>query len=107
MHHQPLKFFNRFFFILYKPGTFAQVKISKTISESLGYPYGECVHADKVNTELAIEMQRLGFEYSRENCLVLCEQKQIIDVHRCYDLRLPQIFNAKPCNYAWYTKISL
>lgn len=46
------------------------------------------------------ELSLLNIQYTRRNCMVLCEQKLIIDELGCYDLRLPPILNATPC----YTK---
>lgn len=54
----------------------------------------------QVDTILSRELTRLGYDYTRRNCMTLCEQKLIIEELGCYDLRLPQILNATPC----YTK---
>lgn len=37
-------------------------------------------------------------DYSRSNCLMLCDQKLNIEEIGCYDMRLPKIFDAEPCN---------
>ena len=79
-----------------QPGTYASIVVKKTVSKSLPYPYGNCVELEKVNTILSREMKTLGLTYNHRNCMNLCEQKQNIDTLGCYNLRLPQIFNATP-----------
>jgi hypothetical protein len=75
----------------------ANIALSKTIRENLPYPYSDCQEADSVDTLLSREMKRLGYAYTRDNCMILCEQKQNINMRGCYDVRLPAILNARPC----------
>jgi hypothetical protein len=75
----------------------ANIRLSKTITMNLPWPYSDCQDADTVDTLLSREMKRLGFAYTRDNCMVFCQQKQVIDEAGCYDARFPAILNAKPC----------
>ena len=64
----------------------------------MAYPYSDCYYSDKIDTILSREMKKLDLVYNRRNCLLLCEQKMIIDKIKCYDSRLPPILGAiKPC----------
>lgn len=83
--------------ILLGPGQYAKMIISKTESETLPSPYGNCQDANLVDTLLSREMAKHGYSYNRQNCMIFCEQKIIIETLGCYDLRLPRIFNATPC----------
>jgi hypothetical protein len=80
-----------------KPGTMAYMVLTKTESSQMPKPYSNCLAQEEINTILSREMKKLGIPYSRENCLYLCRQKQNIDKLGCYDMRLPKILNAKPC----------
>jgi hypothetical protein len=92
---------------LFNPNDFAKISISKKVTRSLPAPYSACQYSNSINSILLPELKRLKFPYSRTNCMTLCEQKQIIDSLGCYDMRLPQIFNAKPCrSRAEYDKIN-
>lgn len=84
--------------ILLKPGTFAKIILSKTTSIDLPLPYNDCHDAPNIDTLLSREMARYGYAYTRRNCMTFCEQKFIIDKLGCYDLRLPAILNATPCD---------
>lgn len=75
-----------------------QIKLSKTVIESIEAPYGNCVNLANINTTLSREMNQQGYGYSRENCLVFCKQQQVIERLGCYDMRFPEIFDAKPCD---------
>ena len=82
---------------LLNPVYYAQIKLSKKITQSIEYPYGNCVQLENINTDLSRNMKTYGLGYSRENCMVFCEQKQVIERFGCYDMRLPRIMNATPC----------
>lgn len=86
--------------IFIRAGNKARMILTKTTSKSLASPYSDCKEANNVDTMLSREMARHGYAYSRRNCMIFCEQKQIIDQLGCYDLRLPRILDATPC----YTK---
>ena len=79
-------------------GNLAKIGMSKTHTVMMESPYSECHNTDKIDTLLSREMSKLGLDYNRANCLLLCEQKVIIERIHCYDSRLPPIFGAtKPC----------
>lgn len=84
--------------IFAKTGAYASVIVNKKTSNTLPFPYSNCLNAASIDTLLSSEMKKLGLEYNHRNCLDLCEQKQNIDELGCYDLRLPKILNATPCN---------
>jgi acid-sensing ion channel 2 len=79
-------------------GIFSNIWIQKTITDLMPAPYGVCVFNNQIDTPLSREMKRLGFTYSRKNCITFCEQHQTINMLGCYDMRLPRIYNATPCN---------
>jgi hypothetical protein len=83
--------------IIIRPSSQANIVLTKTTPENLPYPYSNCQYANSVDTLLSREMKRLGYSYTRDNCMVFCEQKMIIDQLGCYDARLPAILNAQPC----------
>lgn len=72
--------------------------IRKTRVTKKPMPYSKCVSKKSIKTNLSQEMSKLNMHYSRANCLILCQQKQNIDQLGCYDMRLPRIFDAPPCN---------
>lgn len=79
-------------------GVYAKVTLTKVVTELLPAPYGVCLPQSEINTTLANEMRQLGYNYSRKNCITFCEQHQTINKLGCYDLRLPRIYNTKPCD---------
>jgi hypothetical protein len=83
--------------IIVRPGSQANIVLSKTTTENLPLPYSNCQYAEMIDTLLSREMTRLGVLYTRKNCMVFCEQKLIVDKLGCYDARLPAILNAQPC----------
>jgi hypothetical protein len=80
-------------------GTVANIGLSKTVTKNLPYPYSSCQDAAQVDTLLSREMKRHGYvQYTRDVCIVFCQQKLIIDRVCCYDARFPAILNAhQPC----------
>lgn len=84
--------------VLIKPGLYASMILSKTQSETLPDPYSTCIDGDSVDTELSREMKRLNYDYNRRNCYIFCEQKMNIEQLNCSDMRLPHIFDSKPCD---------
>jgi hypothetical protein len=80
------------------PVMHAQIQLTKTIINSMPVPYGTCVSPTSINTQLSREMKKKGFNYNRQNCMVFCEQRQVINKFGCYDMRLPPLMNAPPCN---------
>lgn len=70
-------------------------------------PYSDCVQTENVDTLISREMQRVGFNYSRRNCMVFCQQMQTIDYFGCYDFNLPRMFDAQPCDtYEHFQQLS-
>lgn len=61
-------------------------------------PYSTCIEKSNIDTLLSREMAKIGLVYNRRNCLVLCQQKFIIDNFNCSSFYLPNIFNATRCN---------
>lgn len=84
--------------MLAETGTYASVIVEKFISSSLPQPYSNCLESDTINTLLSEELKKLGLSYNHRNCMDLCEQKQNIDQLGCYNLKLPKILNAQPCD---------
>jgi hypothetical protein len=83
---------------IYLPsGTYSQIRLTKTVTDSLPYPYSDCQDANSVDTLLARELRKLNLTYTRRNCMTLCRQKLIIDELGCYDMTLPPILGANPC----------
>lgn len=85
--------------IFVKPGTCAQIVVTRIETKNLPKPYGTCIDIDveNINTILSREMSKFGMVYSRRNCLDLCEQKSNIDSFGCNSLLLPRIFDAPLC----------
>jgi len=79
-------------------GSYSKTMLTKTLTQSMPAPYGNCLNDEQIRTRLANEMRRLGYNYSRKNCITFCEQEQTINQLGCYDMRLPAIFKAPPCN---------
>jgi hypothetical protein len=93
--------------ILVKPGTNAQIVITRTETNNLPEPYGSCMNVENIDTILSREMKKLDLVYSRRNCLDLCEQKSAIDIIGCNSLQLPRLFNAPYCtNLSAYGMLS-
>jgi hypothetical protein len=84
--------------VFVKPGTSAQIVITRTETNSLPSPYGKCLNVENIDTILSREMKKLGMIYSRRNCLDICEQKCNIDDIGCNSLLLPRLFDAPLCN---------
>lgn len=79
-------------------GSLAKIKVSKTFSKMMPYPFSACIETNQINTFISRLMSEMGLAYNRRNCLLLCQQKINIEKFGCYDLRLPGILNAPPCN---------
>lgn len=74
------------------------MKVSEIQKRVMHFPYSDCIEVDRIDTVMSREMKRLEMIYSRRNCLLLCQQKIIIENIGCYSLTLPPAFNAQPCS---------
>lgn len=83
--------------VVFGGGTQVKIKLSKVYARVMPDPYSDCMEPDTIDTLISREMKRLKMNYNRRNCLLLCQQKLIIDKMGCYDLSLPPVFNASPC----------
>jgi amiloride-sensitive sodium channel subunit alpha len=92
--------------VVIKAGSYAKINLKKTESTNLPSPYSSCQEIGTFNTTLSNEMNRIGIKYSHRNCVLLCQQKIIIDRLGCYRLDLPRIFDAPPClNQSIYNQL--
>jgi hypothetical protein len=84
-----------------KPGTMANMVLTKTQTKQIPKQYSNCFADDEIDTILSREMKKLDIPYSKPNCLFMCRQKYNVDTLGCNDMRLPQILNAPPCETEW------
>lgn len=83
--------------MLISTGLHWDMKLTKTIINTLPYPYSACRELNRYDSVLYNEMVKLNMAYSRHSCILLAFQKFIIDTRGCYDLNLPRILDARPC----------
>lgn len=77
--------------VLLQPSIHTDIILTKTHSITLPEPYSNC--ADQTYTSDTITLMQLEkIAYSREICLLVLLQKNIIAKYACYDLRLPKLF---------------
>jgi hypothetical protein len=92
--------------LVIQPGTHTSIKLQKTEAQTLPSPYSDCQDVDSVSTTIANEMKRIGLNYTRRNCIAICQQNITIHKFGCYNLILPRIFNSLPClNQSIYNQL--
>jgi hypothetical protein len=81
-------------YISIEPGLNTIIKLAKTQSQTLEWPYSDCIDTsppDFRRLEIATYVRgldSLGIEYTREKCMELLMQDAIIASFGCYDARL-------------------
>lgn len=68
-------------------GVSTSINLSPTSNEILPRPFSDCVDSKDLKGIIYSEMQRLGIDYNREQCLDIFSQFTYIQKFGCYDVR--------------------
>jgi amiloride-sensitive sodium channel subunit alpha/amiloride-sensitive sodium channel subunit gamma len=93
----PLYFYNM---LSVKPGTCTYVKLKKTITKNLPYPYTNCQDLTNYHSVLYDKFLKLNKTYSQQVCFQLCLQKKVTDACNCSINLYPNLDNHRTC-YTW------
>jgi hypothetical protein len=80
-----------------RPGSCTYIKLTKTITRNLPFPYTSCKDLTNYHSELYDKFIKLNKTYSQKMCFQACMQEKVINTCNCSNFFFPNLDNYPTC----------